>query len=78
MLSGSLEDSRLFEILRKSYSDARYVPGYSISEADASTLHTKVEGFFKLTESMCIDHIDLLKIQSSDYQQAKQLEIKVG
>jgi HEPN domain-containing protein len=77
MLSGSLEDSRLFEILRKSYSDARYLPGYSISEADASTLHTKVEGFFKLTESMCIDHIDLLKIQSSDYQQAKHLEIKV-
>lgn len=47
------EDKRLFNILVKSYSDARYDDGFTVSDHDAEQLSERVSNFLKLVKELC-------------------------
>jgi HEPN domain-containing protein len=58
------EEQRLFKLLEKSYSDARYRDGYQVDGTDAKVLLAKVSGLIELTERLCIDRIKTYKIKA--------------
>ena len=60
-LSGTKEDSRLFEILVKSYSQARYGNTFQVQKQDANALSEKIARFLEMTESMCEEEISRLE-----------------
>jgi hypothetical protein len=60
-LPGDAENERLFDILVKSYSSARYKDRFEVSNADAKALYTRVESFYNLTERMCQEQIAILR-----------------
>ncbi len=64
-LSGSLEDGRLFEILVKSYSQARYGSTFQVEKQDADALSQKITRFLEMTECMCEDKISKLENEAS-------------
>jgi HEPN domain-containing protein len=47
------EEQRLFQLLLKSYSDARYRDEYKIDSTDANMLCTQVRALLELTEELC-------------------------
>ncbi|WP_295795920.1 HEPN domain-containing protein [Mucilaginibacter sp.] len=55
------EDQRLFQLLLKSYSEARYRDEYNVSSQDADILCTQVRALITLTEELCIDQINDLR-----------------
>jgi len=67
LLSGSAEDQRLFGLLVKSYSGARYANTYSVSDEDAKALYQRVSAFLSLTKTMCKDKIEQLDIEAASY-----------
>lgn len=67
LLSGNPEDQRLFGLLTKSYSGARYANTFSISEEDAKALYQRVSAFLNLTKSMCEEKIAQLDIEAASY-----------
>jgi len=69
LLSGSAEDHRLFGILTKSYSGARYANTFSVCEEDAKALHQRVSAFLNLTKIMCKDKIAQLDIEVASYSE---------
>ncbi len=60
------EDQRLFQLLLKSYSDARYRDEYKITHQDADMLCTQVRAFIELTEELCINRINDLRTAVTD------------
>jgi hypothetical protein len=68
-LSGSPEDQRLFDVLVKSYSGARYASSFSVSEEDAGRLYTRVMSFVTLTKTLCNDTIQKLNDEAICYQE---------
>lgn len=60
-LSGGSENKRLFDILVKSYANARYKDEYIVNQADAEAIFIRVSTFHKLTELMCKDQIAVLQ-----------------
>jgi HEPN domain-containing protein len=58
------EEQRLFKLLEKSYSDARYRDDYQVDGTDAKVLLAKVSGLIELTERLCIDRIKTYKIKA--------------
>lgn len=71
-LSGSEEDKRLFDIMVKSYSAARYKDDFKVEQADAEQIFTRVSTFLKLTEIMCGDKINSLATVADSYTQLKK------
>lgn len=71
-LAGNPEDQRLFELLLKSYSGARYAHAFSVTEKDAVILFDKVSSFFDLTKTLCKDKIEKLDHEATAYQELKQ------
>jgi len=71
-LSGSEEDKRLFDIMVKSYSAARYKDDFKVEQADAEQIFTRVSTFLKLTEIMCGDKIKSLAQVAESYIQLKK------
>lgn len=68
-LSGTMEDSRLFEILVKSYSQARYGSTFHVQRQDAYSLSEKIKRFLEMTEGMCEDEISRLeKLESKEIE----------
>jgi HEPN domain-containing protein len=59
----TVEDQRLFQLLLKSYSDARYRDEYEVSREDADALCIQVKAFTDLTESLCTNQINRLRTQ---------------
>ncbi|MCX2476104.1 HEPN domain-containing protein [Pedobacter sp. MC2016-05] len=57
MLKATEEDRRLFEILLKSYSQARYNDKFSVQQDDADKLLSKAYAFEKLTRKLCENKI---------------------
>lgn len=55
------EDQRLFQLLLKSYTDARYRDEYKVTSQDAGMLCTQVRALIELTEELCIDRINELR-----------------
>lgn len=60
LLSGSQTDRRLFDILTKSYSQARYAETFFVEKDDAGQLYSKVSSFLQLTKSICKDKMEEL------------------
>jgi len=71
-LSGSDEDKRLFDIMVKSYSVARYKDDFKVKQADAEQIFTRVSTFLKLTEMMCGEKIKSLAQVAESYTQLKK------
>lgn len=71
-LSGREEDKRLFDIMVKSYSAARYKDDFKVEQADAEQIFTRVSTFLKLTEIMCGEKIKSLAIVAESYTQLKK------
>ena len=55
---GSEEERRLFELLRKSYVDARYKKSFVITEDELQYLAERVQSLRDLTEKLCKEKID--------------------
>lgn len=62
------EDRRLFDILIKSYGQARYAPEFDIVEKDAKDLYHKISLFVELTKTMCANKLEKMTIEATDYQ----------
>ncbi|MDN3585681.1 HEPN domain-containing protein [Pedobacter aquatilis] len=57
MFNSTAEDRRLFEILLKSYSQARYNDQFKVEQDDADKILSKAYAFEKLTRSLCEEKI---------------------
>ncbi|SDL19888.1 HEPN domain-containing protein [Pedobacter sp. ok626] len=68
-LSGSPDDERLFEVLLKSYSGARYKDTFNISEDDSWLLYNKIMEFVALAKVMCEEKITQLTQQAMRYNE---------
>ena len=68
-LSGSPDDERLFEVLLKSYSGARYKDTFNISEDDSWLLYNKIIAFVALAKIMCEEKIAQLRLQAMLYNE---------
>jgi hypothetical protein len=69
-LPGSPEDQRLFDLLVKSYSRARYAGDFAITEDDARHLYQRAADFVTLTKMMCLETIQKLDEQAISYQES--------
>ncbi|MEP6846762.1 MAG: HEPN domain-containing protein [Panacibacter sp.] len=58
LLSDDSESARLFQILRDSYGNARYLEDFKIAESDAVKILEKVAAFVELAENLCLDWIN--------------------
>jgi len=68
-LLGKAENKRLFDVLVKSYSGARYNDDFKVSQADAEQLLVIASTFVKLTETMCVKKIEMLGGEAVSYKQ---------
>lgn len=57
MFLSTKEDERLFEVLAKSYSGARYKDNFAVSREDAHSLYERVVAFVALAKDMCLKKI---------------------
>jgi len=57
LFTATAEDRRLFNILTKSYSDARYRASFTVSQKDAIALCDKVSDFTALATRLCEEKI---------------------
>ncbi|MHA4895639.1 HEPN domain-containing protein [Pedobacter sp. PWIIR3] len=75
-LSGGEDDKRLFDIMVKSYSAARYKDDFKVEQNDAEQIFIRVSTFLKLTEIMCADKIEsLAKVAECYTQLNKESEV---
>ena len=77
-LSGSPEDERLFEILLKSYSGARYKETFIVLADDARVLYNKTLAFVTLAKQMCNEKIAQLEQQAIWYKETASEQIPVA
>jgi len=62
---------RLFDIMVKSYTAARYQDHFLVIQSDAEELYDQVSCFLKLTEDLCTEKIELLAADAAAYKQLK-------
>lgn len=67
MFFESAESRRLFEVLSRSYSAARYKDDFSVSRKDAESLFALIESFAAVAKSMCEKKIEMLEEQATSY-----------
>jgi HEPN domain-containing protein len=72
LLSGNKEDERLFDILLRSYSSARYSDNFKVLMEDARLLFHHVEDFLILAKKMCSQKIEALSKEAESYRQLSQ------
>ena len=73
------EGIRLFDLMVKSYSAARYKDDFQAERSDAETLYAKVAAFLKLSEGLCKNKIEALALDAEIYKQHKsQREVCCG
>lgn len=77
LLSGSPTDRRLFDILVKSYSQARYADTFIVEQADAEQLYKKASAFLQLVKCMCKEKMEELSEIGLQYEQQNK-ESEVG
>lgn len=71
-LSGNKENERLFDILLRSYSSARYRDNFKVLVEDAKLLFHHVEDFVILAKEMCGQKIAALSKEAELYRQLRQ------
>lgn len=72
MFFESAESRRLFEVLSRSYSAARYKDDFSVSRKDAENLFTLIESFVAVAKSMCKKKIEMLEEQATSFAVSEQ------
>ncbi|MET4139678.1 HEPN domain-containing protein [Pedobacter sp. UYP1] len=72
LLSGTSEDERLFEILIKSYSEARYGDHFSVESEDVQHLYDRITDFVSLVKAMCKEKIQKLENEAALYKRVMQ------
>ncbi|MET1054518.1 MAG: hypothetical protein ABWY16_04360, partial [Pedobacter sp.] len=65
---------RLFDIMVKSYTAARYQDHFLVIRSDAEALYDQVSCFLKLTEDLCTEKIELLAAEAAAYKQLKEVK----
>jgi HEPN domain-containing protein len=60
-LNDDKEKKRLFEILQRSYGEARYQDHYKVERDDADNLMHLVADFITLADDLCLEWIDLMR-----------------
>lgn len=68
MIGERSSDRRLFDILIKSYGQARYAPEFFVAQKDAEELHAKVSAFVELTKTMCASKMETLGHEVEEYK----------
>jgi uncharacterized protein len=68
MIGGSSSDQRLFNILIKSYGQARYAPEFFVAQKDAEELYAKISAFVELTKTMCASKMEALAHEVGEYK----------
>lgn len=68
------EGNRLFDLMVKSYSAARYKDDFQAEQSDAAKLYTQVAAFMKLAEGLCQDKIEALALDAEIYRRPKSVE----
>jgi uncharacterized protein len=66
-------DRNLFQLLLKSYSDARYRDEYNISAEDAGLLWTRVKALVELAGALCTGKINEYRKTAEEFAESKQL-----
>jgi len=69
--------NRLFDLMVKSYSAARYRDDFHVEQSDAEKLYNQVSAFLKLTAVMCEGKIKTLALEAEFYKQHVQKESEV-
>lgn len=69
-VTGKTSDERLFDLLIKSYSQARYKDSFSVDKQDAELLYDRVSAFLILAKGMCESKITELQQQAELYENA--------
>lgn len=72
LLSGSPDDERLFDLLIKSYSEARYGDHFSIELEEAQQLYDRITDFVSLAKTMCKEKIQKLENIAVSYKKLAQ------
>ncbi|HEY0177601.1 MAG TPA: HEPN domain-containing protein [Pedobacter sp.] len=72
ILPDSAEDQRLFNLLMRSYSHARYTSNFSVSADDAKQLFNRVSAFAEFSKRNCLEKIEQLSMESTSYKQMKE------
>lgn len=72
------EDERLFNILSKSYSSARYNDNFSVSQEDTQHLYKKVLAFVTLAKRMCEEKIELQEQEATRYNELIKIESELS
>jgi HEPN domain-containing protein len=72
MFFESAESRRLFEVLSRSYSAARYKDDFSVSRKDAESLFILIESFVAVAKSMCEKKIEMLEEQATSFAVSEQ------
>ena len=74
-VTGNVNDDRLFDMLIKSYSQARYKDSFSVDKQDAGLLYDRVSTFLTLAREMCEIKIAELQQQGEAYENALLNEV---
>jgi len=74
LLSGRQDDERLFEIMVKSYSAARYKDRFHVEKVDAEQIIERVSTFLKVVDIMCLEKIESLAAVAESYRQLTKEE----
>lgn len=61
------DDERLFDVMAKSYSQARYKDDFSVSRLDAESLFQRTQSFLALAKAMCNEKIEQLSQHAALY-----------
>ncbi|WP_285059812.1 HEPN domain-containing protein [Pedobacter ginsengisoli] len=69
-VTGRNDDERLFDVLIKSYSQARYKDDFSVDGQDAEELYDRVSAFLTATREMCKSKIVALNEEADLYKQS--------
>ena len=59
----TVDEKRLFDLLRRAYLEARYNPKFVVTKDEVDILHSKVERLKKIVEKVCRDRIDYYESQ---------------
>jgi HEPN domain-containing protein len=68
MIGDRTSGRRLFDILIKSYGQARYAPEFFVAKKDAGELYDKVSAFIELTKNMCASKMRALEQEVDEYK----------
>ncbi len=64
MIGDRPADRRLFDILTKSYGQARYAPEFVVAQRDAEELYDKISSFVELVQAMCTHKMESLAYEA--------------